>query len=245
MKVIYRPNGKALEYSDLALNLYQGCSHGCLYCYVPSATFKKRDAFHANETPRVDILKKVTAEAPDHKDKEVLLCFTGDPYCISEMKYQITRQAIQILHAHGVAVNLLTKGGLRCMRDFDILMDRPELSKLGATLTFRNWEDSKKWEPQATAPSDRLQALYEAKLRGIRTWASMEPVIDTRQTLELIRESAEFVDHFKVGRWNHDKRANEIDWKKFASEVVELLESLGASYYIKKDLAVFLDQAMG
>jgi len=245
MNVIYEPSGKAKEYSDLALNIYKGCPHGCLYCYVPSATFKKRDAFHANVTPRKDILEKIRSEVVDHKGKEVLLCFTCDPYPPEEMKFMITRQAIKELHGAGVAVNLLTKGGHRAQRDFDLLIEHPELSKLGATLTFDNWDDSKKWEPQAECYSERLQMLYEAKLRGIRTWASLEPVIEPEQTLNLIKMSAEFVDHFKVGRWNYDQRANEINWKKFVHEAVELLEKLGASYYIKKDLAVFLDKAMG
>jgi hypothetical protein len=89
-------------------------------------------------------------------------------------------------------------------------------------------------------PEDRLRALEEAHKRGIETWASLEPVIDPAETLELIRRSHGFVDHFKVGKWNHDKRADSIDWRKFAVEVVELLDSLGCDYYIKDDLKPFL-----
>ena len=245
MKVIYEPKVKAKEYSNGALNLYTGCPHGCLYCYVPTATFKKRVDFHSAAVPRKDILKKIAKEAPEHQGEEVLLCFTCDPYPHEEMKAMITRQAIKELHGAGVGVNILTKGGLRALRDFELLGKNPELSKIGATLTFRDFEDSKHWEPHAASPSDRLQMLSEAKKRGLSTWASLEPVIDPEQTLQLIQDSAEIVNHFKVGRWNYDKIANEIDWKKFANEAVELLEKLGASYYIKKDLAVFLDKALG
>lgn len=243
MGVIYMPKGKAQEYSDLALNLYTGCSHGCHYCYSPLVLKRDRVEFHANVHPRKDILKKIAKEAPLHTGKEVFLCFTCDPYG-PEMDTMTTRDAIRILHNAGVGVNILTKGGLRLLRDIDLLIDNPELSKVGATLTFDNVEDSIAWEPHAAVPSQRLDMLNHAHDYGIPTWASLEPVIDPKQTLELIRKSAPFVDHYKVGRWNYDKRANEIDWAKFLREVTALLESLGKDYYIKKDLAVFSEGGM-
>ena len=64
--------------------------------------------------------------------------------------------------------------------------------------------------------------------------------MERKQSLELIHLSADYVDTFKVGKWNHDGRANAIDWPAFAPAAVELLESLGKDYYIKKDLAVYL-----
>jgi len=77
---------------------------------------------------------------------------------------------------------------------------------------------------------------------GIRTWVSLEPVVDPEQSLELIRETADFVDEYKIGRWNHDPKADEIDWKDFGNKAVALCESLGKKYYIKKDLAIFLNR---
>lgn len=195
--------------------------------------------------PRKDILKKIAKEAPEHKGKEVFLCFTCDPYCQEEMKYMITRQAIKILHAHGVGVNILTKGGMRASRDFDLLSAKPELSRIGATLTFIENKDSLEWEPHAALPAERREMLREAHDRGIRTWVSLEPVIDPYQTLDMIECTVDYVDHYKVGRWNYDRRAKDIDWADFVHRAVKLLESHKASYYIKKDLAVFLDKAMG
>jgi len=75
---------------------------------------------------------------------------------------------------------------------------------------------------------------------GIPTWVSLEPVIDPIQSLEIIRTTHDYVDVFKVGKWNHDKEASKINWPKFAKDAVNLLNELGAQYYIKKDLAIFL-----
>ena len=75
---------------------------------------------------------------------------------------------------------------------------------------------------------------------AIQTWASLEPVIDPVQSLQIIRETKDFVDEYKIGRWNHDPRADRIDWKAFGEETIELCRMLGKKFYIKKDLAVFL-----
>lgn len=71
-------------------------------------------------------------------------------------------------------------------------------------------------------------------MRGIKTWVSLEPVIDPGQALELIRELHPIVDHWKVGKLNY--QALDVDWIKFREDVKALLESLGADYYLKKSL---------
>ncbi len=240
-EVIYEPQGKAREYCERAVNLYNGCSHGCLYCYVPSATFKSREDF-AKVTPRKDIVAGIEREALSNRGKEVLLCFTCDPYQHQDEQLAHTRKAIEILHNNGVKVVILTKGGKRSYRDFDLLEARPDLSKYGATLTFLTMKDSLLWEPNAASPDERMDFLREAHACGIQTWASLEPVIDPLQTLDIIELTKDFVDVFKVGRWNHDRRANLIDWRSFGKNAVELLHKIGKPYYIKHDLACELDR---
>ena len=240
---IYEPKGKAREYGELALNLYRGCSHGCRYCYVPAATFTDRTAF-LTPSPRKITQSALARELALLADRQppatVFLCFTCDPYQYLDEELTITRETIKLLHAHNVGVNILTKGGHRSARDFDLLAVRPDISSYGATLTFLSGADSSHWEPAATLPWVRMKYLARAHELGIPTWASLEPVIDPLQSLELIRRTAPFVDTFKVGRWNHDERANAIDWAAFARTVVDLLESLGKRYYIKADLAKYL-----
>lgn len=240
--MIYAPKGKAGEYADLACNLYNGCEHGCVYCYASLVLHVHRDEYHMKANPRPFILNKINKEAPKHKGKEVFLCFTCDPYGPSDTS--TTREAIKILHSHGVGVNILTKGGEVATRDFDLLSINPRLSRIGATLTFDNAEDSLKWEPKAALPDRRCSMLAQAKAQGIRTWVSLEPVIYPKQTLSLIKSTHTYVDFYKVGRWNYDKRANDIDWADFLRRVTALFEKHGSSFYIKKDLAVFSDKGM-
>ena len=242
MSVIYEPRGRAREYAPLAVNLYNGCSHGCLYCYAPSALRHKRDEFHSQAKPRNNILKMLEADCIKIKSgaqngDRVLLCFTTDPYQPIEDEHQITRRAIQILHKYGFSVQILTKAGMRAARDFDLLAKKDAFA---TTMTFLDDERSIKWEPQAALPGDRIKTIEKAKSMGIPTWVSLEPVIEPEQALEIIRQTHEFVDLFKVGPLNYRPEAKEIDWKKFGNEVIELLEKLSKKYYIKEELKKYL-----
>jgi len=245
--VIYEPKGKALEYAPLACNLYEGCGHGCLYCYAPDVLKKTRDEF-ARAKARPDILSRIEKEAAKSNGSgPVLLCFTCDPYQPINAYDMLTRDAIVILHKYGYRVNILTKAGTLAAGDFGFLSDK---DFFGTTLTFADRQDSLHWEPNAADPINRMEAIREAHELGIPTWVSLEPVIDPQQTLDLIQLAAPFVDEFKVGKFNHvnplplsqqDKdRVKEIDWWKFAHDTKDLLEKLGKKYYIKADLRHYL-----
>jgi hypothetical protein len=69
---------------------------------------------------------------------------------------------------------------------------------------------------------------------------SLEPVIDPEESLEIIRQTHEFVDFYKVGKLNYHPRASTIDWRKFAVEVKDLLDDLGCEYLLKEDLRRYL-----
>jgi DNA repair photolyase len=251
MEPLYQPSGRAFEYAPLALNLYRGCSHACTYCYAPSATRSPREDF-AQAVPRAGVIEALETQLSKGRipndSPAALLCFTCDPYQPCDREYGLAGKAIDILHRYGLGAHVLTKGGFRAYRDFTpwrhTVSGHPRRSMLGdhdedafaCTLTFTEEEQSREWEPLAAPPRERIEALKEAHDRDIRTWASMEPVIDPEQSLELIAMAAPYVDLFKVGRWNHDARANAIDWKDFGHRAVNLLTDLGKDYYIKDDL---------
>lgn len=238
MKAIYEPKGRAKEYGDLAVNLYRGCGHKCIDCYAPRVLHMDRDNFYENASRRPGVLEAIEKEASAYEGEEVFLCFTTDPYQPVDDKFQYTRKAIKILKANYVNVRILTKGGKRSMRDFDLLV--PGQDWYGATLTFTSDEKSFEFEPEASLPKERLYALEMAHALGINTWASMEPVRDPEQTLKLIEMTKDFVDVYKIGKWNYDARANAIDWGRFVHRAIALLEKYGKEYYIKESLKEYL-----
>lgn len=245
MKVIYHPKGKAGEYADWALNLFTGCQHGCVYCYAPTVLHKTKEEFQKVE-PRKGILfhlendVKYICTHPELSAETVFLCFSCDPYP-PEDRYQITRHAIRILHGAGINVMILTKGGDRAVRDLDLLTNKDQF---GVTLTCLDDAESLKWELGAALPGERMMSLCIAHNKRIKTWVSLEPVLNPEVTLDIIRQTHTYVDMYKVGILNYHPLTQTINWPKFGREVVDLLESLGKKYYIKQDLQAYLRQEL-
>ncbi len=245
MANIYEPKGAAREYSPLALNYIKGCDHNCSYCYVPTIlkVFNK-EYEHTNTyiTDRDKLLKSIEATARKHhnSERQVFLSFTTDPYTHFNNQTKITRDVLKILNKNNIPVSILTKGGSNILQDIDVFKQFGDNIQVGATLIFTDETDQKKWETNSSSPTERFEALKELKQNGIRTWASLEPVIDPKQTLDIIRQTHEYIDYFKVGKMNHNPTFEAtIDWSKFLKEAVELLRSLNKPFYIKNDLAKF------
>jgi DNA repair photolyase len=207
--------------------------------------------FHLNENfedvkYKKDIVEatKIQLSSGKYKGKKILLCFFCDPYP-AEIDTFITREIMMAIKEAEAYFSILTKGGSRAIRDFDLY--KPGDS-FGSTLTFTSTDDSRKWEPNAAIPMSRVGALNYAHKLGIKTWVSMEPVIDPEQTLELIDVTHGYVDLYKVGKLNTDNcRGSEyyeelkqieqsIDWKTFGERAEALLKRYGKEYYLKEDL---------
>ena len=82
MNIIYEPKGRAKEHAPLAINLYSGCSHGCMYCFGPSTLKKDRQVFNNKVTSKKNALERLTKDACKLRgdNREVLLSFITDPY---------------------------------------------------------------------------------------------------------------------------------------------------------------------
>jgi len=251
--LIYEPRGRAREYARLACNVYRGCSHACCYCYSPKATFRQREKF-INATTRPNFLPKLAKEAAKYQSAgvtgKVLLSFTTDPYQHLDVKEQVTRRTIEILHSAGLNVQILTKGGSRALRDLDLLGPNDAFA---TTLTLLDDAESLRWEPGAALPGDRIATIQAFHSAGVPTWVSLEPVLDPSAALDIIRKTHGFVDLFKVGKLNYHPHARTIDWGRFAREAIELLMSYdftecrrpdqagAGNFYIKDDLRAYLE----
>lgn len=235
--VIYTPAGRAKEYAPLASNIRKTCSLACRYCYCPQALHVKKKDFFTVGPPKDDYLTRLKADCQKLRGdkRELLLCFIGDPY---DGDTSITREALFILAAYDMRVTILTKNPGMALRDFRLIAENGW--SLGTTLAWHDDTLRRQWEPNAASVTSRIGALIAAKQHGIRTWASVEPVLDTDEAIGAIIAMKDLgVDHFKVGKLN--ARSPElsvieksIDWGLFLERVEK--ELAGRDYYIKRDL---------
>jgi len=241
LSVVYEPKGRAREYAELAVNLYETCPHACTYCYVPGAMHKKPEAFKQPAVARKDIIGRLAQDCRQlrHDTRQVLFCFGCDPYPTHyhSMLDRVTTQALMLMRDHEIGVAVLTKGDtLAAMADMPLLQ-RPNC-RFGVTLTHMHPTMYQKWEPGASRPSDRVAALSKAKSLGIPTWVSIEPVIDPEESLECIDYAAEYTDEFRLGKLNHHGAIErKVDWADYLLRATNRCIRHGVAYKIKDDLA--------
>lgn len=243
LKIIYIPKGRAKEYAPLGCSLFTGCPYGCVYCSVPHTKRMTREEYHGTcnliqekyllnlreDLRKLDLL---SSKDNDYSTKEILLSFSCDPYPTDPVLRSFTRKALEIIGEEGFRATVLTKAGSKAVADFDIL-ERYNW-RFGTTLAFVNDTLRKQYEPGAASCADRIAAIRQAKARGVRTWLSMEPVIIPEEALATITELIDDIDDWRVGKWNHDKEADDIDWLDFFNKAWVLLE--GKNVYWKNDL---------
>ena len=241
MNVVYEPRGRAREYSELACNLYRGCTHGCRYCYAPACMRTTGEKWHAKAEPRKDILRLLEKDAQrlQGDSRSILFCFLSDPYQPLERTERLTRQALEIMAKHRLNNQVLTKGCADLILE-DMGLMKTARTQLGITLCFADDDARRDWEPNASTVDDRLNVLKTAHKAGIFTWVSLEPVINPNHALAVIRMAHPYVNFWKVGKLNHMKEYERtVDWGKFLFDAETLLTKLGAKYYIKNDLQSF------
>ncbi len=228
-KPIYEPRTRAREYGDLALNIYTGCNHGCIYCYAPKVLRKTREQFQEVQ-PREGIIEAVKRQLKREaiNGQLIHLCFTCDPYP-AEIDTTPTREIIEAIKNSENHVQILTKGGFRAERDFDLL-DGGDW--FGVTIAG-DTERTKANEPNAAGFAERLMTLNRAHNQGVKTWVSFEPVFDPETVYGAIR-NARFIDLYKIGKLNY--APSTIDWAAFGTECERLCNYYRRNYYIKEDL---------
>lgn len=238
---IYEPTGRAREYSPLALNYFKGCDHGCKYCYVPGLLKRFNSTYdHKNvscDLNLIELEKSIKSLSGEDRQKQILLSFTSDPYCGFESGQ--TRQVLEVLLKYQLHIAILTKNPEKAEKDINIFK-KFEHFKIGTTLVFCDIKQSEIWEPGAIPTHRRIEALKRFAQIGIKTWASLEPVIYPEHSLIILGKILPFIDHVKIGKINnYNGFDKEIDWVKFLFDLVYILRKFDAKFYIKKDLAQY------
>lgn len=238
--VIYEPKGRALEYAPYACEVYDACDHRCTYCFNVTSGKRSAEDFYRPARPIRDLitnLRKVVSNfraVEGQPLKRVLLSFGCDPYQPVEEEHHLTRQVIELFIAEGVPFTVLSKGGTRVLPDLELIASG--LGSYAATIILTEEKDREIWEPNAATIADRVEALRAAHELGIRTWVSIEPPVIPGQALDVIDMVAPVIDAYKVGKWNHEDEADEIDWRDFAYRAYGRLKAVGKPYLIKRDL---------
>lgn len=236
---IYVPKGRAGEYADFALNIYTSCNHGCWYCFSKKnfERWRPNETFGEDVKPREGIVEatKKQLSKGKHAGKTIMLCFTCDPYP-ALIDTSVTREVIMAIKEAGAHVQILTKGGDRARRDFDLLDSE---DSFGITLTCLSAKVANEQEPCAASPAERVATLQDVAKAGVKTWASFEPVINPSEILEAIKTLPSMVRPdtlLKIGKLNHFNWKSSTDWKMFGTEAERICKEKGWNYYIKEDL---------
>lgn len=222
-KPIYKPNGRAKEYGDHAINIYTGCPHRCYYCFAPSVLRRNREQFNTHVEPRTGIVEAVRKQIEQENitDKLIHLCFTCDPYPTG-YDTTATRKIIKLLKDSGNHVQILTKGD--GTRDFDLLDSE---DWYGVTLDGTQ-------NAYCRENMLKIQDLYDAQAKGIKTWVSFEPVVNAGNVIKYLRLVAPIINKVKVGKLNY--HPSQIDWGTFGRIFEKQCQALGIDYYIKESL---------
>jgi DNA repair photolyase len=223
---IYTPTWNS-DLGERALELYDTCMGRFKYCYVQWKKQKKV----GYRLDHIDTQLRDMAILPDAPIR-VHLSHFSDPYGLDDTSE--TRRVLELFNRYHNPFSILSKAGTKAARDFDLYVPG---CRFGQTLTLDNDAHSKHWEPGCALPADRIAALKQAFDKGIDTLVSLEPVIESKQTLHLIEMTYDFVNHYYLGKLNHNPEIEKgINWFEYKADAKALLENLGADYTISDKL---------
>lgn len=248
-KAIYMPKGKAGEYAKYACNFYRGCSNGCTYCYLKRGVLQhalgadmpilktcfndEHDAIRVyfNELTDPNVYADIMKQG-------VFFTFTSDP-CLAEtiiLNSSVMCGTMDI----DVPVQMLTKCAKWIHTDAGLqLLEHPKASELlsvGFTLTGMDY-----LEPNASTNAERVEAMKRIHDMGIRTWASVEPVIDIEASKRCIANTLEFCNEYKIGLLSGGKRGyTKEDVQKFVEWVENAVQGKGKKVYLKESVRNFI-----
>ncbi len=207
---------------DYTINPYRGCSHACIYCYVPSLIGISYDEFKKAE-PKENIVDVLRKEIRKKKRGIVGISTATDAYQPLEKKYELTRRILEILQIYRFPIDIQTKSTL-VLRDVDIIKEF-DYATVGITITTLDEEIAKKWEPFSPSPFQRLETAKKLIEHGIATYIFFGPIFPLMKREEVGYTIEEFINagikeivvdklHIKKGLEENIERAFPEQWKK-------------------------------
>jgi DNA repair photolyase len=179
---------------DRSINPYQGCEHGCVYCYArPSHAYLGLSAGLDFETrimvkPGAAALLRAELARPGYRPAALSLGANTDPYQPLEKRLRITRGILEVLHETRHPVGIVTKSAL-VLRDLDLLapMSRLGLARVWLSVTTLDAALARRLEPRAAQPRRRLEAVRALAAAGVEVGILVAPIIPALTDHELER----------------------------------------------------------
>ena len=184
---------KGILSANNGMNLYRGCSHGCIYCDSRSHCYHMEHDFEDIEVKEnaIELLENALK-------RKRLKCMLGtgamtDPYIPLEGQLGHVRKALLLADRYGFGFTLQTKSD-RVLRDIDLLQSINKQSKCVVQMTLTTYDDAlcKKLEPHVSTTGERVEALKRLKQAGIPTVVWLCPILpfinDTPENIEGIIE---------------------------------------------------------
>ena len=175
------------------MNIYRGCSHGCIYCDSRSKCYQFTHPFEDIE---------VKLNAPELLEKALKSkrkkCMIGtgamsDPYMHCEEALGLTRQCLEIIKKYEFGLAIQTKSD-RILRDIDLLDEINRVAKCVVQITLTTYDDDlcQILEPNVCNTKRRIEVLEEMQKRGIPTIVWLTPILpfinDTEENVTSILE---------------------------------------------------------
>ena len=200
---ILKPSGTGFEW---CINQYDGCSHGCKYCYGMTIRRKKYEDW-MKVKPRASVIERLQHDIQKLKQNNVAIndIFLGsitDSYQPLEEECKLTRQIIEVLIQNELPFTILTKSDL-VLRDIDLFKGY-KWCRVGVTITSLDEGFRKEMEPYSASYERRIAALKILKDNGISTYLSCEPIFPVREVdpVYIVDNLKDVVDLFEFGMWN-------------------------------------------
>ncbi len=176
------------------MNIYRGCTHGCIYCDSRSRCYQFTHAFEDIEVKQN--APELLEQALKSKRQKAMIG-TGsmsDPYMHCEEQLGLTRKCLEIICRHGFGAAIQTKSD-RILRDIDLLEEINRRARCVVQITLTTWDDRlcRIVEPNVCNTKRRIEVLDEMRKRGIPTIVWLTPILpfinDTAENVRAILEA--------------------------------------------------------
>lgn len=198
--IISRNQSPDIPFSQ-SINPYQGCEHGCIYCYArPSHAYWGYSPGLDFETrliakPNAAALLREELAKPSYRPSVICLGSNTDPYQPIERQQQLTRSLLQVMLETRHPLTIISKNAL-IERDLDLLQPLAEKKLVQVLISLTSLDNSlsRQLEPRASSPARRLQAIRKLSDAGIPVGVLTAPLIPAlndqylEQMLTLARE---------------------------------------------------------